>query len=94
MFNEMNETMMRTRAYENGVFIVFSHVKGALVLSPHGDVAARSAPEDSTFVYEIDLGETEEVRRQERGHLTANLRPELYAVPASPHPDNRSERES
>lgn len=79
MFNELNETMMRTRAYENGIYIVFAHVLGALVLDPRGNVAARSAPGDQTLVYAIDLAETDRVRQRERGHLTDHLRPELYA---------------
>jgi predicted amidohydrolase len=50
MFGELNETMMRTRAYENGIFVVFAHPKGALVLGPRGEVIARSAPGDETLV--------------------------------------------
>jgi len=79
MFGELNEVMMRTRAYENGVWIVFAHVQGTLVLSPRGELAARSAPGQETLVYEIDLAEAEAVRRRPRGHLTDHLRPELYA---------------
>ncbi|MBI3971245.1 MAG: carbon-nitrogen hydrolase family protein [Chloroflexi bacterium] len=79
MFNELNETMMRTRAYENGLFIVFAHVKGALVLDPRGNVAERSAPQDEILVHTIDLQQVDEVRRKGRGHLTDHLRPELYA---------------
>lgn len=78
MFGELNETMMRTRAYENGVFIVFAHVKGALVLGPRGNVVARSQPGKSTLVYEIDLAEVDAVHAAERGHLTDHVRPELY----------------
>jgi N-carbamoylputrescine amidase len=79
MFGELNETLMRTRAYENGVFIVFSHVSGALVLDPRGAVATRSAPDDPFLVHEIDLRVTDELRQRPRGHLTDHLRPELYA---------------
>ena len=78
MFGELNETMMRTRAYENGVFIVFAHVKGALVLGPRGEVAARSAAGEETLVCDVDLAETEAVRARGRGHLTDHVRPELY----------------
>lgn len=80
MFGELNETMMRTRAYENGVFIVFAHVKGALVFGPRGDVVARSASGEETLVCEVNLGETEAVRDRPRGHLTDHLRPELYTA--------------
>jgi predicted amidohydrolase len=78
MFNELNETMLRTRAYENGIYIAFAHVQGALVLDPHGNVAARSAPGGETLVCTIDLAETDRLRQRERGHLTDHLRPELY----------------
>jgi predicted amidohydrolase len=79
MFGELNETMMRTRAYENGVFIVFAHVHGTLVLDPRGAVAARSAPDATSLVHEVDLRATDELRRRPRGHLTDHLRPDLYA---------------
>ncbi|MGH2368629.1 MAG: carbon-nitrogen hydrolase family protein, partial [Chloroflexota bacterium] len=79
MFNELNEVMMRTRAYENGIFVVFAHVKGALVLSPRGAVEARSAPGEELLVCDVDLAEAEAVRRRPRGHLTDHLRPDLYA---------------
>lgn len=78
MFGELNETMMRTRAYENGVFIVFAHVKGALVLGPRGDVAARSDTGEEILVCEVDLREAEAIRERPRGHLTDHVRPELY----------------
>jgi 5-aminopentanamidase len=79
MFGELNETMMRTRAYENGIAIVFAHVKGALILGPRGDVLARSAPTEETLVYDLDLSEPETLRSRPRGHLTDHLRPDLYA---------------
>lgn len=79
MFGELNETMMRTRAYENGVFIAFVHVRGTLILDPRGNVAARSAPDDERLVYTVDLSAAEALRQKERGHLTDHLRPELYA---------------
>jgi predicted amidohydrolase len=78
MFGDLNETMMRTRAYENGVFVVF-----ALVLDPRGAVAAHSAPGDSTLVHDVDLAATDAVRQRPRGHLTTHVRPELYARAAS-----------
>jgi predicted amidohydrolase len=82
MFNEMNEVMMRTRAYENGVFIIFAHVQGALVLDPHGNVAARSAPDQPTLVCDVDLAVADSIRQRPRGHLTAHLRPQIYAPSA------------
>jgi predicted amidohydrolase len=78
MFGELNETMMRTRAYENGVFIAFVHVRGTLILDPRGNVAARSTPDDETLVYTVDLAAADAIRQQGRGHLTDHLRPDLY----------------
>jgi predicted amidohydrolase len=79
MFNDLNEAMMRTRAHENGVYIVFAHVRGALVLDPRGAVAARSDPEATVLVHEVDLAVVDAVRRSPRGHLIDHLRPDLYA---------------
>ena len=83
MFSELNETMMRTRAYENGIFITFVHVRGTLILDPRGSVAARSAPGEEALVHTIDLAEAEAIRQKERGHLADHLRPELYARAAA-----------
>jgi predicted amidohydrolase len=79
MFGDLNEAIMRTRAHENGVFILFAHVQGALVLDPRGAVAARSEPEATVLVHEIDLAEVDDLHRRPRGHLVDHVRPELYA---------------
>jgi predicted amidohydrolase len=79
MFNELNEVMMRTRAYENGIFVMFAHVKGAQLFGPAGTIVARNAPDEPVLVCDVDLGETDRVREAPRGHLTDHLRPELYA---------------
>ena len=84
MFGELNETMMRTRAYENGVFVLFAHVKGALVLGPRGEVVGRSG-EEPVLVCDVDLEETERLRGRSRGHLTDHLRPELYVAIRARH---------
>src|SRR5699024_10061782 len=38
---EMNDVMMRTRAYENGVWVVFVHPKRCLVINPSGKIVAQ-----------------------------------------------------
>ena len=41
MYGEMNDIMMRTRAYENGVWVVFVHPKRCLIIDPKGKVIAK-----------------------------------------------------
>ena len=40
MWGRMNDAMLRTRAYESGVYIVFSHPRDGLVIDPGGRVIA------------------------------------------------------
>jgi predicted amidohydrolase len=41
MYGEMNDIMMRTRAYENGVFVAFVHPKRCLIIGPSGKIIAQ-----------------------------------------------------
>ncbi len=85
MFGDLNEAMMRTRAHENGVFILFAHVRGALLLDPRGTVAARSLPGAPLLVHDVDLAAADALRAG-KSHLTDHLRPELYAAAQTPPP--------
>ena len=40
-YGEMNDVMMRTRAYENGVYVAFVHPKRCLIVDPKGAVIAK-----------------------------------------------------
>lgn len=40
MWGRMNDAMLRTRAYENGVYIVFAHPRDGLVIDPGGRIIA------------------------------------------------------
>lgn len=40
MYGEINDMMMRTRAYENGVYVVFVHPKRCLIIDPKGTIVA------------------------------------------------------
>src|SRR6478672_3550846 len=40
-YGEMNDVMMRTRAYENGVYVAFVHPKRCLIIDPKGTVIAK-----------------------------------------------------
>lgn len=41
MYGELNDIMMRTRAYENGVFLAFVHPKRCLIIDPSGKIIAQ-----------------------------------------------------
>jgi N-carbamoylputrescine amidase len=57
-YNEMNDALMRTRAFENGVWVAFVHPKRALIIDPRGNVVARNDGEGDQLVYgEIVLDE-------------------------------------
>ena len=55
MHGEMNDTMMRTRAYENGVWVIFSHPEDCLIISPKGQIVARADGPDQVVVADIDF---------------------------------------
>ena len=78
-YGDLNEAIMRTRAYENQCFIAFAHPKQSLVTGPNGKVLAK---EDSTddddlnaprvMICEIDLAQA-----KDDNHLR-DRRPEIY----------------
>jgi predicted amidohydrolase len=41
MHGELNDVMMRVRAYENGVFLAFVHPKRCLIIDPRGKILAQ-----------------------------------------------------
>jgi len=55
-YGEMNTAMMRTRAYENSVYLAFVHPKRVMVIDPRGTVVAENDGEGDQLVYaEINL---------------------------------------
>jgi predicted amidohydrolase len=50
MYGEINDVMMRTRAYENGVWVVFVHPKRSLIIDPKGKVIASDTGENDQIV--------------------------------------------
>ncbi len=50
-YGEMNDALMRTRAFENGVWVAFVHPKQALIIDPRGNVVAQSDGEGDQLVY-------------------------------------------
>ena len=56
MHGELNLCMMRTRAYENGIYIVFTHPGQSLITDPRGAVVCNNEDKSKAYtVTEIDL---------------------------------------
>ena len=56
MHGDLNLCMMRTRSYENGIFIVFTHPGQSLITGPNGAVVCNNEDKSRTYtVTEIDL---------------------------------------
>lgn len=71
-YGETNTMLVRIRAYENGVPVLFSHFAECLVIGRRGEVVAQyHNGEDRVVLAEVELG---------RGRSTVDhRRPELYA---------------
>jgi len=70
-----NEWWMRTRSYENQMFVCFTHPGVALITNPKGGIDAKlqsSVPD--VLVHQIDLSEVTD------GNHLADRRPELYGI--------------
>lgn len=73
MHGEINDVLMRARAYENSVYVVFVHPKRCLVVDPKGSVISQDRGDTDQVVYgHIRLDE-----RVGRGPIRAR-RPEIY----------------
>jgi predicted amidohydrolase len=71
-YNEMNDAMMRVRAYENGVWLAFVHPKRCLIIDPRGTIVAQNTGQEDQIVtakiYPNNI----------RRFLLDQRRPELY----------------
>lgn len=89
--SDLNEAMMRTRAFENGCYIAFTHPEESLVTGPDGSIVAKeeatpasdspSPAKPSSWhlaVVDLDLS-----RADDHGHLD-HRRPDLYAPLVEP----------
>jgi predicted amidohydrolase len=73
MSGETNDIMMRTRAYENGVWVFFVHPKRCLLIDPSGKIVAQdTGDQDQLVTATIRLDD-----RIGRGPIRFR-RPELY----------------
>jgi predicted amidohydrolase len=56
MHGDLNLCMMRTRSYENGIYIVFTHPGQSLITDPRGAVVCNNEDQSEAYtVTEIDL---------------------------------------
>ncbi len=75
MWHEENEWWMRTRSYENQMFVCFTHPQVALITNPKGGVEAKLQSNiPGVLIHQVDLSEA-----KDDNHL-ADRRPELYGV--------------
>ena len=73
MYGEMNDVMMRTRAYENSVYVIFVHPKRCLIIDPKGTVVASdNGKGDQIVIGRVSLDE-----RIGKGPIRAR-RPGIY----------------
>jgi len=75
MRGDLNLCMMRTRSYENGIFIAFTHPGQSLITGPNGEVVCNEEDATRTFVVtEMDLSRAP---ANKGGHM-ADRRPDVY----------------
>lgn len=73
MHGEINDVMMRTRAYENTVYVVFVHPQRCLIIDPKGTIIAADNGKDDQIV----MGKVLLDERIGKGPIRAR-RPEIY----------------
>ena len=72
---DLNLCMMRTRSYENGIFIAFTHPGQSLITGPEGNIVCNDEDKTKTFaVTEIDLSKAP---GNMGGHIV-DRRPDVY----------------
>jgi omega-amidase len=77
MHDDLNLCMMRTRSYENGIFIVFTHPGQSLITDPKGAVVCNNEDAGKTYtVTEIDLSRAP---ANKGGHIV-DRRPDVYEL--------------
>ena len=77
MHGELNLCMMRTRAYENGIYIVFTHPGQSLITNPKGGIVCNNEDEGKNYtITEIDLSKAP---ANKGGHIV-DRRPDVYRL--------------
>jgi predicted amidohydrolase len=77
MYGDLNLCMMRTRSYENGIFIIFTHPGQSLITGPKGEVVCNNRDKNQTYtITEIDLSKA---LADKSGHIV-DRRPDVYRL--------------
>jgi len=77
MHGDLNLCMMRTRSYENGIFIVFAHPGQSLITGPNGAIVCNNEDKGQTYtVTEIDLSKAQ---ADKSGHII-DRRTDVYKL--------------
>lgn len=77
MHGDLNLCMMRTRSYENGIFIIFTHPGQSLITGPKGEVVVNNRDKAQTYtVTEIDLSKA---LANKSGHIV-DRRTDVYKL--------------
>jgi len=78
MHDDLNLHMMETRAFENEVFMVFTHPVQSIITDPYGRVLVNNSDDTTTYtITEIDLEDVDRARSRSMSHLK-DCRPEIY----------------
>ena len=77
MHGELNFCMMRTRSYENGIYIIFTHPGQSLITGPKGNVVCNNKDKGQKYtITEIDLSRA---LADKSGHIV-DRRPDVYSL--------------
>lgn len=77
MHGDLNLCMMRTRSYENGIYIVFTHPGQSLITNPRGAVVCNN--EDKSKAYTITDIDLSKAPANKGGHIV-DRRPDVYRL--------------
>jgi predicted amidohydrolase len=77
MHGDLNLCMMRTRSYENGIYIVFTHPGQSLITNPRGAVVCNN--EDKSKTYTITDINLSKAPANKGGHIV-DRRPDVYRL--------------
>lgn len=83
VYGEMNQTMLRTRAYENRLYLAHVHPFQGLIINPLGEILAAKGANEDTLVRTIDLDFIHEARTYKYRDPLGDRRPGLYGPLAS-----------
>lgn len=79
VYGELNQTMLRTRAYENRLYLAHVHPFQGLIINPLGEVLAAKGTNEEKLVRTVDLDFLQEARRYKYRDPLGDRQPELYS---------------